>query len=302
VEALWCYALGHAAKRLNGIVMPEVVTTGVYRHLYEGAARLRAEPWAPGDGVYAGDGLVAGHVKGRRGTLAVLKAGLEVWEARSAMVDVLTVIAAPTQATMDVALVAASLTRLSLVNTIASLNALAAPAADVCRFDACVVRLAPYSEAVPLASAHALPVQALTVTVQNHLQAEDTSPRSPVSVEEPERAHPPTITLTLTVAGTDAAAVVDWVEAGTRLMADIVWTGPVIPGTATPMTLSLYFGTLMAEAAPLVVAGPGRVDVECAFQAFPPPARPAGFPVSSGLAPLLVELRNSRNVHPLVEG
>lgn len=298
-EQLVACALGHGAKRLNTVVMPESLGMGAYRHLYELDARLStAEAWqAAPDGFQDGE-LLAGQRKVRRGTLAV-NFGISVWEWLSAMVQTLTMTVVPAGVTLAVDFVSHSLGRTSVVNTVATLAHLAPITAPPVNSAEMVCRVAPYSASVPLGSGDSVQVSSWSLKLENHLKA-TYGPRTGLAPEEYERDQPPTVTVTLTPPRHRTDAWQTRWRTVAPLMMDMKLTGPLMQPAGFPYACNVYLPTCQVMQAAPQMRGAGLPSDTVQLQGQVPTAPAAGFPTMQRSTPLAIELQNGVNQHALL--
>jgi hypothetical protein len=301
LEALFACALGLEARRLEGVVMPEALGEGCYRHLFEVDPVLSAlAPWdTASDGVDAGDLTAPGQRKVRRGTLAAYRE-FGVWELLSCMVSQLSLAWQPDGCTCTVETMAYALSTSPTVNTAAVLRrAVPNSAPEVTLWDL-EVRLAPWSPTTPLGSGDRLAVSSASLTVQNPLVSAS-GPRTGLASEEFERSGPPLVQGSLLVPRYTSNTLVQAWPANTRWMLALRCTGPDMrPGV--PWQLHLYVpGLYLTQADPSPLSH-GRSSLPVQWYAATPPAPAAGMPICSKLGPLIVEVVSDVSQHTLLGG
>lgn len=300
-DALFVAALGLEAKRVGVTVMPELLATGVYRHVYEVDPVLSTmAPWqVTADGIQGGD-IASGQRKVRRGTLAAFRE-FGAWELQSCMLDQMSLNwqADTDVATMSVEGLAYSRTFSSLVNTPTTLRR-AKPNvyADVqCSHGR--IRLAPYSTVTPLNSSHRIACASANVTLQNQLETAP-GPRTGLYSEEPERARAPIVLGSLLKPRYASNALLTAWEANTRYMMDLKFTGPRIAGTAYHYQLNVYVpGLFFTQVEPSDLS-PAVSSQPMQWFAATPDVAPAGFPTTARLVPLIIETVNNVAAHSLL--
>lgn len=298
-EALWACALGYMAKRIGTTVMPELLATGVYRHLLEIDARLStAEAWdGDADGFLSGE-LSANQRKVRRGTFAV-DMQVSVWELLSGMVQSLTLAAEPGGVTLAMELAAYSLGRSSAVNTSATMLKLLPPTAPTVLFTDLAWRVAPHSTTTPLASGDAVQCTSWSLRLDNRLESSP-GPRTGTAPEEYERTGPPTIDVSFVAPRHTADTWQTRWGAGTVLMADAKFTSAQEVAAGQPYKLNLYLPSCQVEQAILGTSGPLVPPDTITLRAVIPTAAAAGFPAMKKSTTLAVEVVSGSSAHPLL--
>ena len=297
-EQLFCDALGHMSKRIGATVLPEVIASGVYRHLYEidndlSTARL----WtAAADGIEAGDAIPAAQRQVRRGTLAFART-VSVWEYRSAMIDQLSLRAEPSGVTCAVNLVSHSLSRVPTVNTAATMATILPAYAPDVEFWHMECLLGPYSASTALDGDDAIGAAAWSTTVQNRLTT-TFGRRTGLAREEPTRPGVPLISGSVTLGRYAVDTLLDAWPANTIWMMRTRFTGPLIDGV-NPFRLTIYIPSLRITQAQAPL-GTGAANLPLLWFAEAPAAQPAGFPTLSRLTPIAIEVQNSIADHPLL--
>ncbi len=292
-------ALGYQAKRIGSTVMPEQLTTGVYRHLIEVDKRLGGEAWQAGDGFLAGTELTAGQQKVRRGTLAVNKQ-VSAWELRSAMIDQLTLRGTPARVEAQARFVGYSLSRNSAVNTPMTMATLTPATTRNVLFSELVVRLAPYSTSTPLGSGDTQKISQFEVSVANNLATDDQTTTSGLYIEEPERNGRLAVSGSFTLPRYQSDALLNRLDASTYLMADFTWTGPEIGSTGYFYQIKVYVPYLLLKTGEAQVGGSDLLPISHDWTAYTPPATPAGFPTNKKGGPILIEVITDESAHPLL--
>ena len=297
LETVWALALGYQAKRYAGIVFPQELATGVYKHRFEVDSDLRSLAWdATADG-FSGGELAAGQQRIRRATFVADKQ-VECWESLSAMVGSLELEASPARVALSLGLVAHSITRDSAVNP--NLNALSDPGFRPLAFHELVLRIGEYSASSALDSGDVLQVAGLRLSLDNRLAAPVTEATWP-AIDEPARIAPAAVAGALFVPRYTSASetLLTWADAGTELMADLVWTGPLIPGTAHAFSLAVYLPCLMLLEADAPTTGPQMHQLNVPLTAYAQ-APGAGFPVGRKDGALMVEVISTLATNPLL--
>ena len=299
-EQLLACALGHGAKRLASVVMPEVLASGAYRHLYELDTGLStASAWdATADGFLTGE-LAAGQRKVRRGTL-VLSSQQGVWEWLSAMIQGLALIVtagAPTTLAIDY--VSFQLARDSVINTVARMQTVPPVVAPAPLFADWTWRIGPYSASVALDSSTLAPCTRWSLRLENNLEA-SAGPRTGYAPDEYERSNEPRVTLSFTLPrSTTDVWQTRWVQ-NTRLMAIGAFQGPVIGNTSVHYALTCYLPSCQVTNAVLNLAGAQIPSTTVELVAIVPTAAAAGFPTMQRLTPLALELVSGEAQHALL--
>jgi hypothetical protein len=301
LEALLVCALGLEARRLDGDVFPQEVAPGVWLHRFEIDPVLSAmAPWdVAHDGIEAGDLTALTQRKVRRGTLAAVRDDVSVWEVLSCMLGQLSLAWRPDGCTASWEAVGHSLGLNSSVNTLVTMAQAVPNRYPNVRFWDLTIRLAPYSASVPLNSTHALGVASASITLQNPL-AVAPSPRTHLYAEEPERSGPALVQGSLLAPRyVHNTLVTAWTE-NTRYSLDLKATGPLIAQSGYRFQFNCYVPGLFftqVEPSPLSV---GRSSVPVNWYAAAPPARAAGFPVTTYNGPLAIEVVSDAPLHTLL--
>lgn len=299
-EQLWACALGYQARRLNAVAMPEALAPGIYRHLFEVDDGLStALPWTLADGFTAGE-LATPLFRVRRGTAAVWRQ-VSVWELLSAMVDSVTF-----SASIDVGMsaqwrfVGFQRRRDSVVNTIATLQALPANAAPNILKRHEIFRLAPQSLSTALQAGNRLRPRSWQLTINNNLTAAP-GPRTWPYPEEYERSASPTLTLLLDFPRYTDDAAFQRLLGATPLMADLRLTGPAIRNTGYAYQCNLSFPQFHLREVTAPVQGPGVASYSHQALLEVPAQQPAGFVSTHHLGPVYAELVNTVAAHALLD-
>jgi hypothetical protein len=300
LEGLYACGLGHMAKRLDGVVLPEQLAPGVYRHLFEvDTALSTVQRWdADADGFLPGDGLDLEQRKVRRGTCAIARA-VSVWELLSCMVDHLTFAGSKDGVTCTVQLLAHSRQRPALTNTAAAMDGLPRAVAPTLLFTDLVVRLGVYSASVPLDVTNEIGVTSWSLTVQNQLAAQP-GPRTWPAPEEYERGPEPVISGQLLLPRYASEALVDGWHENTRYSLVLQHTGPAIGATGYHYQCTLYLPYVTLTQAEPSGPSPAPATLPVQWAALVPPAPAAGFPVMSRATPLALEVISGEPRHMLL--
>jgi hypothetical protein len=296
LELIYALSLGFQGKRYSGTVYPASVSTGAWRHRFEIDDDLRSVPWEEADGFVEGE-LDEGTQRIRRATLCVDKQ-LAVWESLSTVVGSLELEATSARVALSLGVVAHSITRASLVNP--NLDALATPAAFYpLRFSELVCRVGPYSASTALGSSNVLAVSGVRLALDNRLGAPVSRLTHPY-IDEPARTAPAAVQGTFSLPRYQADTLLALADAGTELMADLIWTGPLIPGTSQPYQLAVYLPglTFLDGEAPIV--GPQWAQLSFPWTAYPKTPG-AGFPVGLRTGAMMIECVTGLSTNPLLE-
>ena len=301
LEAFWACTMGHMAKRIGAIVFPEVLATGVYRHLLEQDATLGATAeWTLGDGFQLGTELLLGQRKVRRGTFAV-DMQMSVWEWLSSMIQAATLQAEPGGVTLTVELASHSLNRTSVVNTSVTIGKLLPSTAPGILFSDLAFRLAPYSAGTPLGSGDVQRCTSWTLRLENNLEASP-GPRTATAPEEYARA--PANTLRVTVTFVDPRHTADTWQTrwglNTILMADAKFTSERLVAAGQPYRLNVYLPSCQVTNAQLNVAGAQLPSDTVQLVGILPAAAAAGMPTMSRLGSCAIEVVSGLATHPLL--
>jgi len=300
LETLWACALGYMAKRISGTVMPELVTTGVYRHLYEIDPGLStAWAWdATADGFLGGE-LSPGQRKVRRGTFAVDMTDT-VWEWLSAMVSAVTLQCDLQGVTLIIDLVSHSLSDTSSINTLTTLRTVLPLVTPRVLPTQLVWRIAPFSTGTPLGLADVVKVNSWTLRLENQLEATPGLNTGTAPLEYERVRDYPVVTVTFVLPRHTANIWQTRWRANTVLMADAKWTSEVQITSGQPWRLHVYLPSCIVSNAQLQPAGAGLPSDTVQLLAIVPSAAPAGFPTTRFLGALAVELYTRASLHPLL--
>jgi hypothetical protein len=296
LELLFALALGYQAKRYAGSVYPLQLATGVYQSRFEVDSDLRSLAWDQTADGFSGGELSAGQQRIRRATLCVDKQ-VATWESKSCMLNALELEATPAGVSLGLGLVAHSLTRASVVNP--SLSALATPTAfSPVRFSELVCRIGAYSVSTALDSSNVLAVSGVRLSLDNRLAAQQSVTTAPYS-DEPARIQPAQVAGSLFLPRYQADTLLAFADAGTELMADMVFSGPTIPGTASNYSLAFYLPAVSLLETDIPTTGPAWHQVSMPFVAYPKTPG-AGFPVGLKNGALMVEIVSELSTNPLL--
>mgnify|MGYP001562613947 CR=1 FL=1 len=300
-EELWACALGYMAKRIGAVVMPELLATGVYRHLYECDAALDTTAiWATGDDgfVFAVSELLYGQRKVRRGTFA-LDMQVSVWEYLSSMVQALTLQASPDGVSLTVELVADSLSRVSSINTSATMLKLLPPTSPRLLFTDLVCRIGAQSASTPLGSGDVVTCTTWTLRLENDLVAAP-GPRTGLSPGEYARGSLPQVIVSLELSRHTADLWQTRWDAATALMADFVFTSTREVAAGQPYRLRCYLPRCHVVDASLDLRGAHLPADTITLTGVAPSIASAGFPTMRHLTPLAIEVVSGISQHPLL--
>lgn len=300
LEFLITAALGHQANRINGVLMPEDIDSGVvFRHLIELDQDLTSAGWTAGEGFIAGaspigDNLVAGQRKMRRFTYAILK-GATVWEALSCMIPNFTMSFAPQGVTASAGVVGHSVNLEGTVN--ANISNLDCDINRVLFQDTkFFVKEADASELVD--PDDLLTISGFEFSVANNLQAINTKDTG-VRIEEPQRGGPAVVTGSFAVPQFQDLVLQKIYHANGFARMKLESEGTIIPGSTERFRLRVWFPLVQFTGSAVAVTGPGKITQNYSFMAFPGVA--PGFPASSFNGPVMIELVNTNGEHPLLD-
>jgi hypothetical protein len=297
MELVWALALGAMAYRVDGVALPEELTTGVFRHLYECAEALHSTGWPAGCGAVCGtDTLVCGQQQIRRAT-AVVDKQVSCWEFLSGMVGSLDLDAAPAGVSVALALAAHSLDRDSATNP--NLDALSDPDSTPIAFTDLELRIGPYSTETALDASDAYDVAGVRLSLDNALRIRS-DVASGLHIAEPKRRGPVQVSGELFIPRYESDQFLNWLADETELMASLVMTGPAIAATGYDYTLRLWLPCVRLHDAPAPTTGDDEHALRVALAAYAPLAAPAGFPATWLTGPLCVECVSANDTHPLL--
>lgn len=278
LELFLAVALGFMAKRISGAIMPELLSEGAYRHLYEIDRILSAQGWLAGEGFRAGDSLVSGDRKVRRVSYIIDK-GAAVWEMTSTMFGGLTF-----QAGGDGCTFSTELIGYNLGFSGPSLEELFAPKALVLFQDAFFY----------LDGDLVTDLVGFKLTLANGLQAQTTRDTGEF-IGEPGRVTPAIVNGTFALPFYRDATLQSLVMEPLAGLLEFI--GPIIPGTNETFVLRFYFPELKITSFDLAATGPERVQQVYTFVSSPGNDQVAN--VKRG--PLLIEVINDISEHPLLD-
>lgn len=302
---LWLQALGYMPKRQGGssvgVTMPELMATGVYKHLYEIDDRLVDQDWTSGEGGWvSGDsGLLPGLQKIRRATYA-LSEQIVLNEYRSLMVNRLTLAGTPQRVQLTVDLIGYDKKVDSSVNTVGSLVGLSLSAVPSVTFSQLAVRVGAASGSVALNAGDVMAIDEFEIILDNGLIADQQDSTTGLRIMAPERQQEVTVSGRFRLPRFQSATQRARLAAQTELMADLSFTGGTIPGTASPYQCHLYLPSMLLNQVPGTIANAGPLTQTLEWTAYREPSARAGFPVHEKTGPLLVELQNAQSAHPLL--
>jgi hypothetical protein len=292
LEAVFACALGFC----NYSASPALIAAGVYKHTFELAENLHAEPWAAGDGILGGSGYHAGDKKVRRGTLCIDKS-VSLWEYGSAMIQAMTIKGDAKSCRLELELVPYKCDRASAVNTTSA--AWTIPGSDWLSvlFQDLVLWIDDYSASVALTSADAIGISAYELKLVNALKVERDS-LSGLYIAEPSREAKRALTGSFTMPRYESNAFLADLDDQSAKMAMLQFTGSQIGSTGYYRTLWLWLPTLRFDKIEAPIGGPGLIPVTHTFTAELPAAAPAGFPTQA-TQELLVQLQNDYATNPM---
>jgi hypothetical protein len=305
LEFIWAMILGFQARAINGTTIPEDLDGVAFRHLYEVDEVLDAQPWRSGDGftcgtiANGGSGLICGQRKMRRATWAIDKV-FNIWEARSVMVDAMQLQASNANVLMQLATVGHSIDYDAQINT--NIANVACDKDPRVLWPHCRVLLAPFNETTPLDDDNEISdLTGVQLSINNSLRANPTRDTRK-EIDEPRRRG------SVVISGSVAAGVFNdnnspiqnFNQVQTELMMIIEFIGAQIPGSAEFYTLRLYFPTIRMTGHNNPTQGAGQRRPSFTFAAYKPSVQPAGFPASIKNGPIMVELINTVQAHPLL--
>jgi hypothetical protein len=293
IESILASACGFCSYSAS----PETVAAGVYKHAIELAGNLHAEPWAAGDGVLAGSGLLAGDQKVRRGTLCIDKS-VSIWEYASAMVQAMTIKGDSKGVRISLDLVPYGLDRASAVNT--SSAAWDIPGADwlSALFQDMELWIADYSTGAALSQADAIGVNTFEIKLDNKLAIERDS-LSGLYIAEPRRTGKRVVTGSFTIPRYEADDFLDDLNSQTAKMAMLRFSGAEIGSTGYDHTLWIWLPTIKFDQSKAPISGPGMMPLVCTFTAELPTGLAAGFP-SQATQEMLIQIQNDLSTNPMI--
>lgn len=298
-EQMLACSLGYQAKRLNNVLQPQLLATGVYRHIFEVDDTLgTVTAWTENDGFTSAE-LGPALYRVRRGTAAVWRQ-VSVWETLSTMVNRLTLRGTVTDGvTAEFDLLGYTRSRTSVVNTASIMQALAVNHSANVLFRHGVWRMVPWSATTALQASDAFAVTEWSLEIDNHLTAV-AGPRTGTAPEEYERAEPPTITLELTIPRYQEDSAWTRLLGSTVLMGDAVFMGPSLGGGYNAeCTFAFPQFHLTDVTADVQGPAPGMPTYRATMEV--PRSAPAGFPATHHLGSLVIQLINGVSTHALLD-
>lgn len=291
IEAILTAALGFSGS-------PVTVADGVYKHTIKLAENLHTEAWAAGDGILAGSGYLAGDQKVRRGTLCIDKS-VSLWEFVSAIIQALTIRGDAKGVRIELELIPKTLDRASAINTTSAAWDIPGGADWLSiLFPDMVMWIDDYSDSVALTTDDAVGISEFEIKLQNNLKIERDS-LSGLYISEPRREGKRLVTGSFTFPRYESNAFLANLDAQTRKMAMLKFTGSQIGATGYYRTFWIWLPTLRFDKIEAAVSGPGLIPVKHTFTAELPPALPAGFPAEA-TKELLIQLQNDYATNPLI--
>jgi len=298
LEFLWLACLGFQPYRIsNGTPQPENLAGTAYQHHFELDTAQADRWWGCGEGLVPGD-IDTGQIKVRRGTLAVDKQSA-VWEHRSCLVQRMQFQADPRAVTLNAELVGYDEDLASSINTAASLALLSDQTTQVVRFHESVFRLATFSASSGLVSGDALAISSTTLAVDHGLTPAVGTSLTGLFVGTPERAGQAQATLSLTAPRHSLTSAFTRLDAGTELMADLVFTGPQIGATGVNYRLSLFFPSLRVTDADAAILRAGLIPERVTFLAADPTIAPAGMPATFKNRPVMAQVVSEQSSYQM---
>lgn len=288
---VWALALG-----LQPAQLPELLTTGVYRHVYEVDPRLHSHAWPFGSGQQFGSSFEFGQQLVRRATLAVDR-GVSTWEHLSTMVQSLTLNATPNGVSLLLNLLGHSTDRASATHP--NLDALVEPDWPAIDFTDLTIRIGGLSDTVPLSPLTEGTPSAFQLNLSNHLtsrQRRDTG----LYIGEPRRKLIPTVSGSIELGYYEHDAISDRVNDQATLMGQFQFTGPEIGSTGYFYQLTFYIPAMQLSAVSVGTQGPSDRGLRFNWRAVVSDTVASGFPVSVGRVPLTVEVVSTESANPLI--
>lgn len=297
LEFLFAAAMGFQAKRIGATVMPEDLTGGAFRHLFEIDNDLHGSGWEAGDGWIAGDaGFIAGLQKLRRGSFVIDKNVL-IWETLSAMLMGLN-IAGNGNAPVGISTQMVGY-RTNLGTWVGNdLSALSCDTERVLYTDMTFQ----IGETAPLT-----PVETLTgitgfqLTLNNSISTIITKATGKFP-DEPSRTGPVSVSggfALPTYDGTNSRLAGNF-QTGTELIALIEFEGPEIASSGFNYTLRFWLPSVKITGVSIDVGGPEQLQQNYQFEATRPSVTPDGFPTNIKNGTMMIELITDVGQHPLI--
>ena len=284
----------------GGVTMPELIASGVYKHIHEVDIRLADRAWRVGEGGWkVGDGLICGQQLVRRATIAQNKT-VAVDEFRSIMVKGFTLKASRGGVRIDLDTIGYDLDMASSTNTTGVLDALSFGSEPFAQFDQCVVRIGAASPSTPLGSGDEIVVDDLVLTVANQLIDDQRDVYSGMNIVQPERSGKVAVSGTFRLPRYTSTAQRTRLQAATELMADIKFTGGQIAATGNNYQFNLYIPTVTLTSAPAAVRNAGAINHPLSWTAGLEPAARAGFPTNETGGAIIIETQGANANHPLL--
>jgi hypothetical protein len=285
-------ALGFMAPSIEGVPMPELLDTGIYRHLIEMDPVLNSQTWLADEGWLANSGLIANQRKLRRGSYVIDKE-VAIWEAKSCMLNSLILQTNPVATTFTSGLVGYDMTFSTVVGN--NLSALFCPK-DSLDFRDAILYL---SDTAPLTSASIVSdLVGFAVSLNNNLQLFNTQ-KTGKFVDEPARQGPAIVTGSFAIPFFNGAGgqLQAWATSGTRLMGLLEFIGEDLGDFDASM--KFWFPDIRLTGSQIEVSGPEQVQQNYSFVASSSET-PEGFPANIKNGPMVIEIVNNTSAHALL--
>lgn len=299
LEFLFAAALGFSAPRISGVVIPESLGGGAYRHLIEIDSRLHGETWLAGEGWIANDPeLIAGLQKLRRGTYVCDKA-IRLWETKSAV---------PLGLVLNGnanSIVSVSTSFIGYQTTLGShadtdLSGLSCTTPRVSYND--LTLRATTLDNAPLTDDHIVDdITGFNISLNNNLRSILTRDTGKFP-DEPARGSPAAIggafALPTYTASNEAFSFL--YQEGDELVMMFEFVGDEIGASGENYTLRVYLPSVKITGVSIEVGGPSQLQQNYQFTCAKPASTPSGFPDNIKNGSMMIELINDVDQHPLI--
>jgi len=318
LEQFFTMALGHMANRILGVLQPEelfqpeIPEEGPfpgpppYRHIIEIDHTLKQDGWRANDGFLAGDpptgdGLLAGQIKLRRFTFAVLKGGT-VWDTKSCMINSMNFEMNGNSVTASANIIGYEQDFDSTVN--AGISSLVCDELKIV-FNQGVLAFVPLPNVLGIDTEldSVGDIVSLNFSVNNNLIAMTTKDTG-TSIDEPQKAGVTTIEGTFSLPRFNNLDMITRNRDSVRGKMVMEFLGPPIPLTNNfEYVLRFWFPNVTLTGGEVSLQDGGQIQQNFAFTAHNDEDNldPPGFPTTTRQNSLAIEIIGNEPLHPLLD-